>query len=137
MRILHVNKFLYRRGGAEAYMLDLAALQRKAGHDVEFFAMAHPDNMAARFADRFPAHVELEPAPPSLSGRLRGAGRVLWSTSARRGISAVVEDFAPDVVHLHNVYHQLSPSVLEPLGHLGIPAVVSTEDSSQGAFHDA
>ena len=128
MRILHVNKFLYRRGGAEAYMLDLAALQRKAGHEVEFFAMAHPDNMAARFADWFPAHLELEPAPPSLSGRLRGAGRVLWSTSARRGISAVVEDFAPDVVHLHNVYHQLSPSVLEPLGRLGVPAVMTLHD---------
>ena len=31
MRILHVNKFLYRRGGAEGYMLDLAELQRARG----------------------------------------------------------------------------------------------------------
>jgi len=128
VRILHVNKFLYRRGGAEAYMLDLAALQRKAGHEVEFFAMAHPENLTARFAGSFPAHVELEPPPPSLPGRLHGAGRVLWSTSARRGIGRVVEDFAPDVVHLHNVYHQLSPSVLEPLARLGVPAVMTLHD---------
>ena len=45
MRILHVNKFLYRRGGAEAYMLEVAALQRAHGHDVEFFGMDHPDNI--------------------------------------------------------------------------------------------
>ena len=128
MRILHVNKFLYRRGGAESYMLDLAALQRKAGHEVEFFAMAHPENLPARYADRFPAHVELEPPPASLSGRLHATGRVLWSTSARRGIGEVVEDFVPDVVHLHNVYHQLSPSVLAPLGRLGIPAVMTLHD---------
>ena len=38
MRILHVNKFLHRRGGAEAYMLDLADAQRAEGHDVDFFA---------------------------------------------------------------------------------------------------
>ena len=34
VRILHVNKFLYRRGGAEAYMEDLADLQVAAGHTV-------------------------------------------------------------------------------------------------------
>ena len=51
MRILHVNKFLYRRGGAESYMEDLASLQAQAGHHVEFFAMAHPENRPARFGD--------------------------------------------------------------------------------------
>jgi glycosyltransferase involved in cell wall biosynthesis len=128
VRILHVNKFLYRRGGAESYMLDLAALQARAGHEVEFFAMAHPENVPARFSDRFPPHIELEPAPPSAAGKLLGAGRVLWSTSARRGINRVVEDFAPDVVHLHNIYHQLSPSVLEPLARHAVPAVMTLHD---------
>jgi glycosyltransferase involved in cell wall biosynthesis len=128
MRILHVNKFLYRRGGAEGYMQDLAALQAEAGHQVEFFAMAHPENQDATFADRFPDHIELEPMPRGVVGKLKGAGRVLWSTSARRGISAVVEDFKPDVVHLHNVYHQLSPSVLRPLGRMGVPAVMTLHD---------
>jgi glycosyltransferase involved in cell wall biosynthesis len=53
---------------------------------------------------------------------------VLWSTSARRGITEVVEEFRPDVVHLHNVYHQLSPSVLRPLGRMGVPAVMTLHD---------
>jgi glycosyltransferase involved in cell wall biosynthesis len=128
VRILHVNKFLYRKGGAESYMLDLAALQARAGHEVEFFAMAHPENLPARFGERFPSHIELEPPPPSLAGKLRGAGRVLWSTAARRGMTEVVEAFAPDVVHLHNIYHQLSPSILDPLRRLGIPAVMTLHD---------
>jgi len=128
VRILHVNKFLYRRGGAESYMLDLAALQARAGHQVEFFAMAHPENLPARFAAWFPTHVELEPPPSSVGGKVRSAGRVLWSTSARRGIERIVEEFTPDVVHLHNIYHQLSPSVLEPLRRLGIPAVMTLHD---------
>jgi glycosyltransferase involved in cell wall biosynthesis len=90
--------------------------------------MAHPENRAATFSDRFPDHIELEPMPRGVVGKLKGAGRVLWSTSARRGITEVVEEFSPDVVHLHNVYHQLSPSILRPLGRMGVPAVMTLHD---------
>ena len=124
MRVLHVNKFLHRRGGAEAYMLDLADLQRRAGHEVAFFGMDHPDNEPQEHAARFPPALELDPPPASLPGRLRAAGRMLWSTSAARGIDAVVEAFRPDVAHLHNVYHHLSPSILAPLARRRIPAVM-------------
>lgn len=128
MRILHVNKFLYRRGGAEAYMDDVAALQVEAGHEVEFFAMDHPENQESRFSASFPSYVELEPQPPGLLSKAKAAGRVVWSTSARRGMSEVVDAFRPDVVHLHNVYHQLSPSILRPLAERGIPAAMTLHD---------
>jgi glycosyltransferase involved in cell wall biosynthesis len=128
MRILHVNKFLYRRGGAEAYMEDVAALQVADGHEVEFFGMAHPENAPSRFSATFPAYMELEPQPRTLTGKLRATGRVLWSTSSRRGIAEVVDTFQPHVVHLHNVYHQLSPSILAPLAERGVPAVMTLHD---------
>ncbi|MGA7988524.1 MAG: glycosyltransferase [Candidatus Dormiibacterota bacterium] len=128
MRILHVNKFLYRRGGAEAYMEDLAELQTAAGHTVAYFGMAHPLNTHLEYARYFPAHIELEPPPPSISGRVRGVARMLYSTSARRGMDAVLADFRPDVVHLHNIYHQLSPSILRPVARRRIPAVMTLHD---------
>ena len=128
MRILHVNKFLHRRGGAEAYMEDVAGLQRGNGHRVAFFAMAHPDNRASEFERHFPSRVELNPPPRSLHGRAVAVGRMLHSPSARRGIEAVLEEFRPDVVHLHNVYHQLSPSILRPLKRRGVPAVMTLHD---------
>ena len=37
-------------------------------------------------------------------------------------MEAVLADFRPDVVHLHNIYHQLSPSVLQPMRRRGIAA---------------
>ena len=128
MRILHVNKFLYRRGGAESYMLDLAALQAAAGHEVEFFGMAHPDNPPHRYAAHFPDHVELEPPPARMDRRVAAAARMIWSRSARRGMDQVLASFRPDVVHLHNIYHQLSPSVLRPVAERGIPAVMTLHD---------
>jgi len=128
MRILHVNKFLYRRGGAEAYMLDVAELQANDGHEVAFFGMRHPENPPSPFADAFPSFVELEPPPKRLSGKLTAAARMVHSTSSRRGIEAVARAFRPDVAHLHNIYHQLSPSVLRPLADLGIPIVMTLHD---------
>jgi glycosyltransferase involved in cell wall biosynthesis len=128
MRILHVNKFLYRRGGAEAYMLDVAAAQTQAGHEIAFYGMRHPENPTLPFQDAFPPLAELEPPPTGLRRRVTATGRMLYSPSSRRGIEEVVRAFQPDVAHLHNIYHQLSPSVLRPLRDLRIPVVMTLHD---------
>lgn len=129
MRVLHVNKFLYRRGGAEGYLLDLAALQRAAGDEVAYFGMTHPENESPLpYAGHFPAEVELEPPPRGLGPRAVAAGRMLWSPTSRRGLARVIDDFRPDVLHLHNIYHQLSPSVLAAARSAGVPCVLTMHD---------
>jgi glycosyltransferase involved in cell wall biosynthesis len=128
MRILHVNKFLYRRGGAEAYAEDLAQLQHEAGHEVTFFGMRHPRNRTYMYETSFPSEVEFAPLPSGPIGKVRGFGRMMWSTSAEQGIDHVLADFAPDVVHVHNIHNQLSPSVLRPIAKRGIPAVMTLHD---------
>ena len=101
MRILHVNKYLYRQGGAEGYMLDVAELQRGAGHEVAFFGMAHPENPAdLPYADTFPSLVELDPAPAGAAGKPTAAARMVWSSSSRSGLAETIRRFRPDVVHL-------------------------------------
>ena len=128
MRVLHVNKYLYRRGGAEGYALDVAERQQQQGHDVTLFGMQHPDNDDLPLADTFPPLVELDPPPAGLAARAAAAGRMLWSPSSRAGMAAALDRFRPDVVHLHNIYHQLSPSVLAPVRQRGIPAVMTLHD---------
>lgn len=44
MQILLVNKYFYRKGGAETYFFALAEGLRALGHDVAFFSMQHPNN---------------------------------------------------------------------------------------------
>lgn len=129
MRVLHVNKFLYRRGGAEGYLFDLAALQRARGDEVAYFGMAHPDNDAPqRYGHFFPPYVQLEPPPPGVAKRAAAVGRMLHSPASRRGLAKVIADFRPDVVHAHNVYHQLSPSVLRAAADAGVPCVLTMHD---------
>ena len=52
MKILIVNKFLYRRGGAESYILDLAGELLKQGHEVQFFGMHDQHNEVGNRAMR-------------------------------------------------------------------------------------
>ena len=115
MRILHVNKFLYRRGGAEGYMLDLASRQAASGHEVAFFSTRHPQNEPSAYERFFPDYIELNPPPVSWSDRARAAARIIYSRSAEVGFARVLDLHRPDIVHLHNIYHHLSPSVLRPL----------------------
>lgn len=128
MRILHVDKFLRRQGGAAGYMLDVAELQRGHGHQVEFFAMAHPKNASATYQHLFPRLVELEPPPSSLTGRLDATATMLWSARAAKAMALVADAFQPDIVHMHNIYHQLSPAILRPLAKRGIAMVLTAHD---------
>lgn len=128
MRILHVNKFLYRRGGAESYMLDLASRQAASGHDVAFFSTRHPRNEPNPYERFFPDYIELQPPPASWSDRARAAARIVYSRSAEVGFARVLDLHRPDVVHLHNIYHHLSPSVLRPLRTRAIPSVMTLHD---------
>jgi glycosyltransferase involved in cell wall biosynthesis len=129
MRVLHVNKFLYRRGGAEGYLLDLAELQRARGDEVAYFGMTHPENdTPQRYGEHFPPHVELEPPPRGPVRRAAAVGRMVYSPASRRGLARVIADFQPDVLHLHNIYHQLSPSVLGAARAAGVPCVLTLHD---------
>jgi glycosyltransferase involved in cell wall biosynthesis len=128
MRILHVNKFLYRRGGAEGYMEDVAALQAAAGHDVAFWGMAHPENELNALSSHFPSYVEMDPVPTTVMGKARAVGRIMWSPSSRRGMVGALDEHRPDLVHLHNVYQHLSPSILRPLRARGVPTVMTLHD---------
>ena len=128
MRVLHVNKFLYRRGGAENYLFDLIARQRAAGDEVAVWGMAHEDAPEQRYQDLLAPFVELEPPPRGLVPRARAAARTLWSETSRRRLLTVLRDFRPDVAHVHNIYHHLSPSVLHALKSQGVATVMTLHD---------
>ncbi|MGH9282975.1 MAG: glycosyltransferase, partial [Acidimicrobiales bacterium] len=126
MRVLHVNKFLYRRGGAEAYLLDLAGAQAERGDAVALYGMRHPDNAPSPYSTWFPDRVEF--TATGLAGRVGAVGRMMWSTAAQRGIEHVLRRHRPDVAHLHNIYHHLSPSILRPIAAAGVPIVLTMHD---------
>lgn len=52
-------------------------------------------------------------------------GRVLWSVESRRALSRALAENRPDVVHVHNTFPLLSPSVLYACRAARVPVVVT------------
>ncbi|MCP4536037.1 MAG: glycosyltransferase family 4 protein [Chloroflexi bacterium] len=126
MRILLVNKYNYLRSGTERYLFNLERLLQTYGHTVAIFSMRHPQNRPAIYQDYFVPHVDFRDLTPL--GRLSAALRVLWFPQAARQIAPVLDTFQPDIVHLSNIYHQLSPSILLPIYRRNIPTVQTLHD---------
>jgi glycosyltransferase involved in cell wall biosynthesis len=52
-------------------------------------------------------------------------GRVVWNPASRRDLAARLAQDRPDVVHIHNTFPLLSPSVLYACRSAGVPAVIT------------
>jgi glycosyltransferase involved in cell wall biosynthesis len=126
MKILEINKFNHVRGGADKHFVDLVRLLKNGGNEVEVFAMCHPKNLHSDFSKYFVSRVDYENG--SLFNKLRGALRIFWSFEAKRKIEKLLDDFQPDIVHIHNIYHQISPSILPEIKKRGIPIVMTVHD---------
>ena len=97
-------------------MFDLAARQRGAGDEVAFFGMRHAENEPMPLPAALPpAGRPRAPAPMACARRTARPRTCLVAQPPPTGMAAVLDAFRPDVVHLHNIYHQLSPSILRPL----------------------
>jgi glycosyltransferase involved in cell wall biosynthesis len=127
MRVLAANKFYFVKGGAERYLFELTRILEERGHSVVPFAMDHPQNEESEHSDLFVSHFGFD-ARRTVGDLVRTAVRVVHSVEARRKIGALVERTRPDVAHLHNIAHQLSPSILYGLKNEGVPIVQTLHD---------
>ncbi len=127
MNILFINKFFYLRGGSERVFFDEASLMEQHGHKLGFFAMDHPRNSPSPYQAYFMPGVDYEERM-SLTQRVREAGRIIYSWEARKRLRRLLEKEKFDIAHLHNIHHQISPSILDELKRYGIPAVMTLHD---------
>ncbi|MFC7527332.1 glycosyltransferase [Actinoplanes sp. GCM10030250] len=113
-RILHVINLGTLAGGAERQLANLAGLQRAAGHEVRVLS-SDLDGAGARFSD-------ITWEQQRRTGPLARLAGQLTNAAARDTLARVVEDWRPDVVHLHTV-GLLSPAALDVLA--GTPTVLT------------
>jgi glycosyltransferase involved in cell wall biosynthesis len=127
MNIVMANKYYFLKGGAERYLFELRDLLIRHGHTIIPFAMKDGRNESTYWADRFVSPVKTERVSFSWQG-LRTAGRMLYSFEAQRKFSALLDEVHPDLIHLHNIYHQISPSILPEAKNRGIPVILTAHD---------
>ncbi len=126
MKILLVNKFFYLKGGAERVFFETAGLLEKMGHKVIFFSMEHDKNFPSDYSEYFVSNLDY--GKKGLRNIIFSSARLLYSTQARKKIEDLIRKEKPNIAHLHNIYHQISPSILHSLKKYNIPVAMTLHD---------
>ena len=129
-KILLINKFYHDigpAGGVGRYLVQEEEDLASAGWEVIPFAMAD-EHARPSLWDRYFVKARDYSRPRFGLGAIGDALSLIWNTEAARRLDALIREAKPDVAHLHNIYHHLSPSILPVLRRHGIPAVMTLHD---------
>ncbi len=124
MKIIQANKFHYVKGGAERYYFNLTKLLESKGHEVIPFSMQDEKNYPSKYSKYFVSNINFE--KPGYN--FKKARRVLYSFEAKKKFEQLIIDTKPDLIHIHNIYHQISPSILTVAKKYKIPVVETLHD---------
>ena len=103
MRVLMAHNYYQQAGGEDAVVAAEYALLMQQGVEVELYQQ-HNERIAAM------------PAPQL-------AMETLWSQRTVNELGALIERFQPDVVHAHNTFPLISPSLYFAAARHGVPVV--------------
>lgn len=126
MRILHIHKYFHDRDGASKYELSLITKSQQLGHDTAVLAMRSADNFPSPWEKYFLDEIKSDRGGLAVS--LRQLFRAFWSVEAYQKTRAIIADFKPDIIHLHNIYTHLSPAVIFAARDCNIPMVMTVHD---------
>lgn len=127
MKVVQANKFYFLQGGTERYFLDTIDLLEKEKIECIPFAMKHEKNLPTPYSKYFVSNVDFSKVRFNLEG-LRVIGRMLYSFEAKRKVRELIKNEKPDIAHIHNIYHQISPSILGEFKKAKIPVVATLHD---------
>ncbi len=128
MRVLQVNKFLKIVGGAETYMFTLSSLLQKNGIEVEYWGMADDHNIVEDSYNSFADNLDFKEAGSTLK-TAQNVSSIIYSKKNQKNIAKVLDEFKPDIVHVHNYNFQLTTSILSEISKRGIKIIHTIHDS--------
>jgi glycosyltransferase involved in cell wall biosynthesis len=106
MRVLLVHNYYCIRGGEDVVLEQELEILRAAGVDVRLFSVRNSEMRGLR-------------------AKMIAGLSTIYNPWARRKLAAEIAAFAPDVVHVHNFFPQLSPSIFDACRRAGVPSVMT------------
>jgi len=122
-----INKFLYKKGGDATTTIDTGRLLTQKGNEVVYWGMQHPNNPKYPFSRYFVRNVNYA-ANLSIRQKAFESLKILYSFEARNRIEKLIKIIKPDIAHVNNFAHQISPSILDVLHKYQIPIVMTLHD---------
>src|SRR6266567_1025220 len=127
MRILYCNKYNFGFSGTEVYLFEAMELMRARGYEVALFSMTDARGQSTAYDRHFVPLTDFKKDFRPIA-RTRLALHAIYSTQARKQIRRMIADFHPQVAHVRNIYHHLSPSILWELKAQGVPVLYHMND---------
>ncbi len=124
-RILIANKFYYPRGGDCIVAMNLERLLKELGHEVAVFAMQYSENVDSGWNSYYAPQVDFA---GSLGNKLNAAERLMGWGDIKASFNKILDDFRPDIVHLHNIHSYLSPILAKLAKRRGCQVVWTLHD---------
>src|SRR5579864_3869593 len=90
--------------------------------------MVDPRGEPTAYDQHFVPHVDFKRRERRFWQTLRLAAHAVYSVTARMKIGKVIEEFHPDVAHVRNIYHHLSPSIFWELKKRRVPVLYHLND---------
>ncbi|MDO8947210.1 MAG: glycosyltransferase family 4 protein [Desulfocapsaceae bacterium] len=97
------------------------------GHDVVDFSMADERNLPSSYVDFFVPNTSYN-SGGGIARKLQQAISFVHSSVAVRKIEDLIVQEKPQIAHLHNIYHQLTPSIIPVLKKHGVKVVLTLHD---------
>lgn len=130
MKVLLVNNFYYNRGGDCTYLFSVKRLLEENKHKVCVFSMHHPQNFESEYSEYFVSYINYteEIKSKNLLSGLKVLFRTIYSLESRKKLESLIEKERPDIAHIQNIHHHITPSILSVLKKLKIPIVWTLHD---------
>ncbi len=115
MRVLLCHNYYRLRGGEDQAFESEAELLRANGHAVETYSLANADLQEDR--------------------PLEAARRTFWNPESHAEVERRIASFRPDVLHAHNTFPQLSPSIFAAAKAQGVATVQTLHNFRLGCVN--
>lgn len=127
MKILLINKFFFLNGGSERVFFQERSYLLEKGINVIDFSMDDYRNFPSDYSKYFVSSVDYH-SSSGLWKKFEQATKFIFSFEAINSINRLINHENIDIAHLHNIYHQLTPSIIPILKKKGAQVVLTVHD---------
>ena len=121
MKILQINNYHFIEGGADRVYFNTSQLLKDHQHEVQYFSTRHPNNVATEYAENFVSINDNRKT--NFLQKLSGVKDYIYNKNAYKNLSELLEEYKPDIAHLHLFYGGLTAAVLKALRKHHVPSV--------------
>ncbi|MDO9254599.1 MAG: glycosyltransferase [Bacteroidales bacterium] len=126
MKILMINNYHFRKGGADAVYFNTAELLKQNGHDVYYFSAKSPDTIPCETEKYFANGHNFRKL--SIGKKISSIPSFIYNRDAYDKLLILLDEIKPDLVHIHLFMGGLTSSILTAIQKKNIPVVHSVHD---------